>query len=175
MTLSLFFLMFINFFIISIFAIGGFMASLPGMYSFLVESSQLMTPEQFAATVAFGQSLPGPNVLIAAVLGWAAAGPIGCLATFTGTCIPFTLIALYAGRFVRNHAASNGIKAYKAGLAPVAIGLLFATGYLLLQGNLNNYKILLWAGAVTVIVWKTKFPLILLIAAGGLLGALGCF
>ena len=51
------------------------MASLPGMYSFLVESSGLLTLEQFAATVAFGQSLPGPNVLIAAVLGWAAAGP----------------------------------------------------------------------------------------------------
>lgn len=63
MTPTLFLLMFGNFFLISIFAIGGFMASLPGMYSFLVESSGLLTPEQFAATVAFGQSLPGPNVL----------------------------------------------------------------------------------------------------------------
>ena len=67
MTPALFLLMFGHFFLISIFAIGGFMASLPGMYSFLVESSGLLTPEQFAATVAFGQSLPGPNVLIAAV------------------------------------------------------------------------------------------------------------
>ena len=125
--------------------------------------------------MAFGQSLPGPNVLIAAVLGWAAAGPLGCLATFAGTCVPFTLIALYAGRFVRNHADSKNIKAYKAGLAPVAIGLLFATGYLLLQGNLDNYKLLLWAATVTIIVWKTKFPLILLIAAGGILGVLGIF
>lgn len=175
MTPALFLLMFGHFFLISIFAIGGFMASLPGMYSFLVESSGLLTPEQFAATVAFGQSLPGPNVLIAAVLGWAAAGPLGCLATFAGTCVPFTLIALYAGRFVRNHADSKNIKAYKAGLAPVAIGLLFATGYLLLQGNLDNYKLLLWAATVTIIVWKTKFPLILLIAAGGILGVLGIF
>lgn len=175
MTPALFLLMFGHFFLISIFAIGGFMASLPGMYSFLVESSGPLTPEQFAATVAFGQSLPGPNVLIAAVLGWAAAGPLGCLATFAGTCVPFTLIALYAGRFVRNHADSKNIKAYKAGLAPVAIGLLFATGYLLLQGNLDNYKLLLWAATVTIIVWKTKFPLILLIAAGGILGVLGIF
>ena len=164
MTPALFLLMFGHFFLISIFAIGGFMASLPGMYSFLVESSGLLTPEQFAATV-----------LIAAVLGWAAAGPLGCLATFAGTCLPFTLIALYAGRFVRNHADSKNIKAYKAGLAPVAIGLLFATGYLLLQGNLDNYKLLLWAATVTIIVWKTKFPLILLIAAGGILGVLGIF
>ncbi len=87
MTPSLFLLMFGNFFLISIFAIGGFMASLPGMYSFLVENAQLLTPEQFAATVAFGQSLPGPNVLVAAVLGWAAGGPLGCLATFAGTCL----------------------------------------------------------------------------------------
>ncbi len=87
----------------------------------------------------------------------------------------FTLIALFAGRFVRNHASSKYIKAYKAGLAPAAIGLLFATGYLLLQGSLDNYKLLLWAAIVTVIVWKTKFPLILLIAAGGILGVLGIF
>ncbi len=175
MTLSLFALMFINFFIVSIFAIGGFMASLPGMYSFLVESSHLLTPEQFAATVAFGQSLPGPNVLIAGVLGWAAKGPLGCFATFLGTCIPFTLIALYAGRFVRSHSQSYLIRAYKQGLAPIAIALLLATGYLLLQGSLDNYKILIWTAIVTIIVWKTHFPLFLLIVAGGLLGAFNFF
>ena len=175
MTAALFASMFLNFFVISIFAIGGFMASLPGMYTYLVDNQQLLSPESFAATVAFGQSLPGPNVLIAGILGWASAGPSGFLATFAGTCIPFTLIALFAGRFVRNHSQSHAIRAYKSGLAPVAIALLFATGYLLLQGNLGNPWILLWAGMVRLIVWRTKFPLILLIFFGGLLGVLGVF
>ena len=99
MTPALFLLMFGHFFLISIFAIGGFMASLPGMYSFLVESSGLLTPEQFAATVAFGQSLPGPNVLIAAVLGMGRRRPLGCLATFAGTCLPLHLDCSLCGPF----------------------------------------------------------------------------
>ncbi|MCD8338811.1 MAG: chromate transporter [Burkholderiales bacterium] len=165
--------LFIHFFLLSCIAVGGFMATLPGMYSYLVESSGLLTAERFAATVAFGQSLPGPNVLVAAVLGWAAGGFYTFLATFIGTCIPFTTIALLAGRFVRKHAKSPGVRAYKAGMAPVAISLLFSTGWLLLNTNITNVKVVAWALIVTVVVWRTRFPLIGLIAMGGALGALG--
>ena len=85
MTPALFAGLFFHFMLLSLIAIGGFMATLPGMYSYLVDTAGLLTPETFAKTVAFGQSLPGPNVLVAAVLGWAAAGPLGALATFGGT------------------------------------------------------------------------------------------
>lgn len=77
MTPALFAGLFFHFMLLSLIAIGGFMATLPGMYSYLVDTAGLLTPETFAKTVAFGQSLPGPNVLVAAVLGWAAAGPLG--------------------------------------------------------------------------------------------------
>lgn len=79
MTPALFAGLFFHFMLLSLIAIGGFMATLPGMYSYLVDTAGLLTPETFAKTVAFGQSLPGPNVLVAAVLGWAAAGPLGVL------------------------------------------------------------------------------------------------
>ena len=78
MTPALFAGLFFHFMLLSLIAIGGFMATLPGMYSYLVDTAGLLTPETFAKTVAFGQSLPGPNVLVAAVLGWAAAGPFRC-------------------------------------------------------------------------------------------------
>lgn len=58
---SLFAGLFIHFALISMMAIGGFMATLPGMYSYLVDTAALLTPEQFAKTVAFGQSLPRPQ------------------------------------------------------------------------------------------------------------------
>ena len=71
MTPALFAGLFFHFMLLSLIAIGGFMATLPGMYSYLVDTAGLLTPETFAKTVAFGQSLPGPNVLVAAVLGCA--------------------------------------------------------------------------------------------------------
>ena len=77
MTPALFAGLFFHFMLLSLIAIGGFMATLPGMYSYLVDTAGLLTPETFAKTVAFGQSLPGPNVLVAAVLGWAAAAASG--------------------------------------------------------------------------------------------------
>ena len=176
MTPALFAGLFFHFMLLSLIAIGGFMATLPGMYSsYLVDTAGLLTPETFAKTVAFGQSLPGPNVLVAAVLGWAAAGPLGALATFGGTSIPFSLIAVLAGRYIREHASSVFVKSYKAGMAPVAVGLLFATAYLLLGNQLDNWHVWAWAGAVTIIVWKTHIPLILLIMIGGVMGLLGCF
>ena len=122
MTPALFAGLFFHFMLLSLIAIGGFMATLPGMYSYLVDTAGLLTPETFAKTVAFGQSLPGPNVLVAAVLGWAAAGPLGALATFGGTSIPFSLIAVLAGRYIREHASSVFVKSYKAGMAPIASG-----------------------------------------------------
>ena len=126
MTPALFAGLFFHFMLLSLIAIGGFMATLPGMYSYLVDTAGLLTPETFAKTVAFGQSLPGPNVLVAAVLGWAAAGPLGA-------------------------------------------------AYLLLGNQLDNWHVWAWAGAVTIIVWKTHIPLILLIMIGGVMGLLGCF
>ena len=147
MTPALFAGLFFHFMLLSLIAIGGFMATLPGMYSYLVDTAGLLTPETFAKTVAFGQSLPGPNVLV----------------------------AVLAGRYIREHASSVFVKSYKAGMAPVAVGLLFATAYLLLGNQLDNWHVWAWAGAVTIIVWKTHIPLILLIMIGGVMGLLGCF
>ena len=130
----------------------------PGMYSYLVDTAGLLTPETFAKTVAFGQSLPGPNVLVAAVLGWAAAGPLGALATFGGTSIPFSLIAVLAGRYIREHASSVFVKSYKAGMAPVAVGLLFATAYLLLGNQLDNWRVWTWAAPSQLLFGKLMFP-----------------
>lgn len=59
MTPILFAGLFFHFMVLSLIAIGGFMATLPGMYSYLVDTAGLLTPETFAKTVAFGQSLPG--------------------------------------------------------------------------------------------------------------------
>lgn len=54
MTPALFAGLFFHFMLLSLIAIGGFMATLPGMYSYLVDTAGLLTPETFAKTVAFG-------------------------------------------------------------------------------------------------------------------------
>ena len=45
MTPALFAGLFFHFMLLSLIAIGGFMATLPGMYSYLVDTAGLLTPE----------------------------------------------------------------------------------------------------------------------------------
>jgi chromate transporter len=164
--------LFSHFFILSFYSIGSFLVTLPEMYRWIVEGAQLLTPEQFNTAVALGQAAPGPNVLIVYVLGWFVAGPLGAFFTLLGTAIPFSTMAIVVGRTCCHYADSLGVQAYRMGMAPVAIGLLFTTGYTLL-GPTPSPMTLLISIVSTLIVWKTKVHMMLLIACGALIGALG--
>lgn len=170
--LALLWWLFGHFFILSFFSIGSFLVTLPEMYRWIVEGAQLLTPEQFNTAVALGQAAPGPNVLIVYVLGWFVAGPVGAFVTLLGTAIPFSTLAIVIGRTCRHYADSLGVQAYRMGMAPVAIGMLFTTGYTLL-GPTPSPTVLLISFVSTLLVWKTKVHMMLLIAAGAIIGALG--
>ena len=65
-----------------------------------------------------------------------------------------------------------GVRAFQMGMAPVTVGLLLATGWLLLPGIEHPHALMLSA-AVAVLVWRTRVPLIWLVGGGAVLGALG--
>ena len=163
---------FIHFFCISFLGIGGFFVTLPDIYRWIVAADGLMTPEAFQAAVAIGQASPGPNMIICWAIGWFAMGPAGAAAALAGTVIPFSTLALIVGRFFSHHASSLAVRAYRVGMAPVSIALLYAAGYTLLAPNLSLPMLALAALTMALICW-TKVPAIVLIAIGGVVGALG--
>jgi chromate transporter len=57
-------------------------------------------------------------------------------------------------------------------MAPIVIGLMLATGWILAAGVQGRAHLLLTA-ATAVLVWRTRVPLLWLIGAGAALGALG--
>jgi chromate transporter len=50
-----------------------------------------------------------------------------------GILIPSTTLALAASRWARERRQTIGVRAFTAGMAPLTIGLLFATGWLLAE------------------------------------------
>lgn len=167
--------LFFHFLLFSLLSIGGAINVAPEMHRLLVEQTGLLTDTQFHASIAMAQAAPGPNILFVAVLGYQAAGLPGVAALMTGIMLPSTLLAWMAAHWGQRYQQRLAVRAFKTGMAPLVIGLLFATGALLSTPALAptglGFGLLVLACAL--VVWRTRLPVLWLIALGALLGAMG--
>lgn len=162
-----------HFLALSLLSIGGAVSLLPEMHRRLVEQSGLLSPSDFTGAVALAQAAPGPNVLFVALMGWYAGGLGGALVSMVGIMLPSTTLAMAASRWVAARRDWRAVQAFQAGMMPVTLGLLLATGLLLAPDGTNQPKALLLSAVVALLVWRTRIPLIWLVASGALLGGLG--
>lgn len=165
--------LFCHFLAISLMAIGGAITLVPDLHRRLVVDNHFLSDMDFTASIALAQAAPGPNLLFVALLGWYSGGLGGSLASMLGIMIPSTTLALAVSRWVSARRSWLSVKAFQAGMVPVTIGLLLATGAHLAPPLRTQPKALLLSVAVALIVWRTKTPLIWLVVAGGVLGGLG--
>ena len=156
----------------SILSIGGAIGTAPEMHRFLVEQHHWMTNEQFSASVAIAQAAPGPNLLFVAVLGWGIGGAFGMLVTMTGIMLPSTTLTYFAARWGEARRNTRGVQAFVAGMAPLTVGLVLSTGFILGKPGYGNAWLLALMLATVAVCVRTKVSPLWLIAAGGLVGAL---
>jgi chromate transporter len=161
-----------HFLLLSLLAIGGAITIAPDMHRVMVDQMGLLTDSQFSASIAIAQASPGPNVLFVAVMGYQAAGLVGAAVTLAGIMLPSTTLALAAARWSHARREWRAVQAFKAGMAPIVIALMFATGWILAAGT-PGWRHLLVTVAAALLVWRTRIHLLVLIAIGGVLGALG--
>jgi chromate transporter len=162
-----------QFFLLSFLAVGGAIATTPEMHRYLVTQHGWLTDAQFTASVAIAQAAPGPNVLFVAVMGWNVAGPLGALATMCGSLIPSTALSLWATRWGHRRRETRGVRAFTSGMAPLTIGLLLATGWVLAGPAVGHAGALLLVGATVIIMTRTRISPMWMVAAGALAGVLG--
>ncbi|MCU0951106.1 MAG: chromate transporter [Burkholderiaceae bacterium] len=161
-----------HFLVLSLLAVGGAITIAPDLHRVMVNELGLLDDAQFASSIAIAQAAPGPNVLFVAVLGYQAAGLPGALTTLIAMMLPSTTLALAAGRWGHARADLLAVQAFKAGMAPVVIALLAATGWILVAETPGRLHIALTIAAALA-VWLTRIHLLALIAAGAVIGALG--
>ncbi|NVO06951.1 MAG: chromate transporter [Rhodoferax sp.] len=181
-----------HFLSLSLLAVGGAIATAPDMHRYLVEQQHWLSQSQFSACMALAQAAPGPNLLFIPLMGWTvginsaggvasgmAAWPwgfLGVLISLVGMLLPSTTLALAAARWGHRNRERLGVRAFKAGMAPIVIGLLGATGWILAHAQdraAGNEPLWLLTVLVTLLVWRTRIHLLWLLAAGGLLGWFG--
>lgn len=161
-----------HFLVLSLVAIGGAIVVAPEMHRLMVGEMQLLSDAQFNAAIAIGQAAPGPNVLFVAVLGYQAAGLAGAAMTLAGIMVPSTLIAIAAARFAHARQDRLAVRAFKAGLAPITIALLAATGWILTAQH-PTAPVIVVTAASALLAWRTRIHVLWLIGAGAAAGAAG--
>ena len=165
--------LFLHFTMLSLLAVGGAITTAPDMQRFVVTEHAWLSDAQFTASVALAQAAPGPNVLFVAVIGWNIAGLAGVAAALLGSLLPSATLALAASRYGDRHRDSLGMRAFTTGMAPLTLGLLLATGWVLLEPARDLWVTPLIVLVTVALMLKTKLSPLLPITFGAVMGALG--
>lgn len=169
--------LFVHFLTLSLLSIGGAISTVPEMHRFLVERTGWLSEAGFTSSIALAQAAPGPNVLFVAVLGFNVAGLSGAAAAMAGILLPSTVLTLAATRWMRANRGHAGLRAFSAGMAPLTLGLIFATGWLLalpfVRDDAHRWGALALIAATVWLTLKTRLGLVWMVLGGGVLGALG--
>ncbi len=184
--------LFTHFSVLSLMGIGGAITTAPEMHRFLVNEKNWLTDASFSSSIALAQSAPGPNVLFVALMGWnigvnsaggLAAGPsawwlglFGVMVTMVGIMLPSSILTYKATKWAHVNRNLRSVRAFKSGMAPIVIGLLVSTGWLLSAAHRNfelDWKLWLVTAISVALVMRTSLHLLWMIAAGGVLGGAG--
>ena len=133
--------------VLSLLAFGGGAGVIPDMQRAAVDAHHWVTAREFLDMFAISRATPGPGSLIVVLIGQRAAGLAGGLVAFLAMFGPSCLITYVLARFWHRRAQAPWRALVERALAPVAVGLTFATGIALMRGTESGW--LLYAVTLT--------------------------
>jgi chromate transporter len=155
---------------LSLLAIGGANSVVPEMQRVTVGVQHWMSGRDFLDLFAISRLAPGPGSLIVTLIGQRVAGPAGALVATLAMFGPSCLLVYIAAKLWHRARDAGWRDTAERGLAPVAVGLVFASALALTRGTESAWAAYgltaLATGALTV---SEIHPLIVL-AAGGAAG-----
>ena len=130
---------------------------------------------EFADLFALSRAAPGPGSMLAALIGWKAAGIPGALAATLAFYLPSAALVLVVVRLWGRWRGSRWHTAIERGMAPIAAGLFLAAGLVVLQASPGGPAV--WVAAIVTTVpllrWPGMHPVPLLLGGAALFGILG--
>ncbi|HZT09370.1 MAG TPA: chromate transporter [Chloroflexota bacterium] len=130
-----------------------------------------LTHAQFLQAYAIGNLTPGPGTLFVVPIGYKAAGVPGAVAAAVGFILPTAAIGLAVISLWSRLRRSPWPAAIRDALIPVAIGLTFASAYVIGRATLIDVPTALIALISAAALWRTRIPTPVVILASGVVGA----
>lgn len=126
------FKLFIEFFKIGLFTIGGGYAMIP-LVKETVLNYNWLTESEFYDFIGICESTPGPiAVNMATYIGSVQGGILGSICATLGVVLPSFIIILIIASILKNFTDNKYFKGFIAGVKPVVIALITSTGVTLL-------------------------------------------
>lgn len=160
---------------ISLMAIGGANAVVPEVHRQIVEILGWMDAPTFARLFAIAQAAPGPNVMLASIVGWHVAGIGGLLVATAAMLLPSSLLSLACSRGLQRFSDNRIVRVVTLALVPIALGLMLASGavaMLAADAGLFGFTI---TAATAFVTYRSKVNPLVPMAVGTTLYVAGWF
>jgi chromate transporter len=163
----------VQFAILSFLAFGGINTTIPEMHRQFVELRPWMDSATFTELFAIAQAAPGPNFLIATLIGLNVAGMPGAVVATLAICAPSCVVTYAAATAFRRYADAPWLVAIRVGLVPVTVGLVASSAFILAQTTSRTWLGLVVTLATAALVYFTRIHPLWAMLAAGVLGAAG--
>jgi chromate transporter len=151
--------LFVEFFRIGLFAIGGGLATVPFLFE-IADKSDWLTREAIGNMLAVAQSSPGAiGANLAAYTGFVYAGPIGGITAALGLVTPSIIIIILVARMLKAFKENKVVQSLFTAFRPAAAGLLSAAGFSAIALSVWNAAAPIWYEAIR---WKETLLLALI-------------
>ena len=166
---------------LSLLSIGGGNTVLPEMHMNVVRREHWVTDSQFADLFAISQTAPGPSILIVALIGYGAGlsvagipgAVLGGVVATIAMIMPAASLVYVVTLFWQRAQKSRLRAAVEKGFAPLTVGLILATSVVMTRAADHDWRGYILTAVCTVIFLRTKLSPLLVVAAAGIVGALG--
>jgi chromate transporter len=160
---------------LSLLSFGGGNAVIADIAQQAINVQGWTSEREFADLFALSRAAPGPGSMLAALIGWKAAGVSGALVATLAFYLPSAVLVLAVARLWSRWRGSVWHTAIERGMAPVAAGLFLASGLVVLQASPGGLAV--WAAAIVTTLallrWPGMHPVPMLLGAAALFGVLG--
>lgn len=156
---------------LSLLAVGGGNAVIPAMQHAAVDVQHWMTDREFLELFAIARLAPGPGSLVVTLIGQKAAGVLGAVVATSAMYAPSCLVVYGAAHAWHRYRDARWRETVERGLAPLAVGLVFASAITLMRGTEHAASAIVLTLIATVILTATELHPLLILIAGGAIGA----
>lgn len=167
--------LFIQFFKVGLFAIGGGLATLPFLYN-MAKTTQWFSAADVSNMIAVSESTPGAiGINMATYAGYQTSGILGGLCATIGLITPSIIIILIIARVLEKFKNSKYVERAFFGLRPASLAMIAAAGATVAQVALfRDMKIYIPSILLGICIYalskKTKLGVVPLICIGAFIG-----
>ena len=155
---------------LSLLCVGGGVGVIPEMQRQVVQNHQWVTAREFVDGYTLAQLTPGPNMLIAAFVGYRAHGVPGALLATVAMFLPTSVMTFIVADRWRRWRGHAWAEAAERALAPVGMGLMAAGVYTLARSALHDVLTIALALTTALVLAARWAPPMLVIVIAGLVG-----